>query len=203
MKNQHNTSQITNQLIPYVIEKTAGGERSYDIYSRLLKDRIIFLTGGVNSTTANTIIAQLLFLQSEDSKKDINLYINTPGGEISSGLAIVDTMNFITPDVSTICVGMAASMGSIILASGAKGKRFILPNSQVLIHQPRMSQTGGTTADLKITAEEMVKALDKTAGILAKTTGQKIEKVKKDMDRDYWLRGEEAVKYGMVDKVIE
>lgn len=202
MKNTKDTN-ISNTLIPYVIEKTSQGERSYDIYSRLLKDRIIFLTGPVNMGMANTIIAQLLFLQSEDSKKDIHLYINTPGGEIASGLAIVDTMNFITPDVSTICVGMAASMGSIILASGAKGKRFILPNSEVLIHQPRMSQTGGTTADLKITAEEMVKALNRTAEILAKQTGNSLEKIKKDMDRDYWLHGDEAVKYGIVDKVIK
>lgn len=198
-----NDTNITNTLIPYVIEKTSQGERSYDIYSRLLKDRIIFLTGPVEMGMANTIIAQLLFLQSEDSKKDIHLYINTPGGEITSGLAIVDTMNFITPDVSTICVGSAASMGSIILASGAKGKRFILPNSEVLIHQPRLSRTGGTTADIKITAEEMVKALNRTAEILAKQTGNKLEKIKQDMDRDYWLHGEEAVKYGIVDKVIK
>ena len=203
MKNNKDINQITNQLVPYVIEKTAAGERSYDIYSRLLKDRIIFITGPVSSAMANTVIAQLLFLQSEDRKKDISLYINTPGGEIASGLAIIDTMNFIEPDVSTICIGMAASMGSIILSAGKKGKRFILPNSEVLIHQPRISQTGGTTADLRITAEEMVKAMDRTAAILAENTGQPLEKVKKDMDRDYWLHGEEAVKYGLVDKVIK
>ena len=202
MKNT-NSNIPTNQLVPYVIEKTAAGERSYDIYSRLLKDRIIFITGPVSSAMANTVIAQLLFLQSEDRKKDISLYVNTPGGEIASGLAIIDTMNFIEPDVSTICIGMAASMGSIILSAGKKGKRFILPNSEVLIHQPRISQTGGTTADLRITAEEMVKAMDRTAAILAENTGQTLEKVKKDMDRDFWLHGEEAVKYGIVDKVIK
>lgn len=201
MNKQNNAK--TGQLIPYVIEKGDRGERSYDIYSRLLEDRIIFLTGPIDMGVANTVIAQLLFLQSQDKTKDISLYINTPGGEIASGLAIVDTMNFIKCDVSTICIGNAASMGSIVLASGKKGKRFILPNSEVMIHQPRIRQTGGTTSDLRITAEEMIKALDNSARILSEATGQKLEKIKKDMELDFWLHGEEAVKYGIVDKVIK
>lgn len=196
-------NNITNQLIPYVVQKTERGERSYDIYSRLLEDRIIFLTGTVDIGSANTIIAQLLYLQSEDSKKDINLYINSPGGSISAGLAIVDTMNFVKPDVSTICIGGAASMGSVILAAGKKGKRYILPNGEVMIHQPAIGRTGGTTADIKITAEELVKAHEKMAKMLAGYTGQTQQKIAKDMDRDFWLHGEEVVKYGLVDKVIK
>lgn len=197
------TNQSYNQLIPYVIQKTDKGERSYDIYSRLLEDRIIFLTGTIEMGLSNTIIAQLLFLQSEDKDKDISLYINTPGGSISDGLAIVDTINYIKPDVSTICIGNAASMGSIILTSGKKGKRYVLPNSEVMIHQPSIRQTGGTTADLKITAEQMVKAQESLATILSQTTGQKLDKIKKDMDRDFWLHGKEVVEYGLADKVIK
>ena len=190
-------------LIPTVLEKTAGGERAYDIYSRLLKERIVFLHDEVNHQTASIVIAQLLFLEAEDPKKPIKLYINSPGGSIQSGLAIIDTMNIIKPDVETYCTGMAASMGAMILSQGAKGKRFMLPNSEVIIHQPRIQQTGGTTTDVRITAEQLIKHLDRTAEIIAKTSGQNIEKVKKDMENDFWMTSEEAVKYGIVDKVIK
>ncbi len=188
-------------LVPTVIEKTAMGERAYDIYSRLLKERIIFLGTGVDDTVANLIIAQLLFLQSEDPNQDITLYINSPGGSVSAGLAIFDTMEHIKPDVSTICVGMAASMGAFLLAMGAKGKRFALPNSRVMIHQPS-GGFEGTAADIEITAKEIIKIREKLNVMLADRSGQSVEKIASDSDRDYWMSADEAAKYGLVDKVI-
>jgi ATP-dependent Clp protease protease subunit len=188
-------------LVPTVIEKTAMGERAYDIYSRLLKERIIFLGTGVDDTVANLIIAQLLFLQSEDPNQDITLYINSPGGSVSAGLAIFDTMEHIKPDVSTICVGMAASMGAFLLAMGAKGKRFALPNSRVMIHQPS-GGFEGTAADIEITAKEIIKIREKLNAMLADRSGQSVEKIASDSDRDYWMSADEAAKYGLVDKVI-
>lgn len=188
-------------LVPTVIEKTAMGERAYDIYSRLLKERIIFLGTGVDDTVANLIIAQLLFLQSEDPNQDITLYINSPGGSVSAGLAIFDTMEHIKPDVSTICVGMAASMGAFLLAMGAKGKRFALPNSRVMIHQPS-GGFEGTAADIEITAKEIIKIREKLNKLLADRSGQSVEKIASDSDRDYWMSADEAAKYGLVDKVI-
>jgi ATP-dependent Clp protease protease subunit len=196
MKDVHNSI-----LVPTVIEKTAIGERAYDIYSRLLKERIIFLGTAVDDTVANLVIAQLLFLQSEDTNQDITLYINSPGGSVSAGLAIFDTMEHIQPDVTTICVGMAASMGAFLLAMGAKGKRFALPNSRVMIHQPS-GGFEGTASDIEITAKEIVKTREKLNKILAQRTGQTIEKISADSDRDYWLSAEEAAEYGLVDKVI-
>ena len=189
-------------LVPTVIEKTQGGERAYDIYSRLLKERIIFLGTGIDDTVANLVIAQLLFLQSEDPSSDISLYINSPGGSVTSGLAIYDTMQHITPDVSTICVGMAASMGAFLLACGQKDKRFALPNSRVMIHQPS-GGFQGTAADIEITANEIIKIRHKLNSILAEKTSQKVEKIANDSDRDFWLSANEAQKYGLVDKVIE
>lgn len=188
-------------LVPTVIEKTAMGERAYDIYSRLLKERIIFLGTGVDDTVANLVIAQLLFLQSEDSDQDITLYINSPGGSVSAGLAIFDTMEHIKPDVSTICVGMAASMGAFLLAMGAKGKRFALPNSRVMIHQPS-GGFEGTAADIEITAKEIIKIREKLNTLLAERSGQNAEKIAADSDRDYWMSADEAAMYGLVDKVI-
>lgn len=188
-------------LVPTVIEKTAMGERAYDIYSRLLKERIIFLGTGVDDTVANLIIAQLLFLQSEDPNQDITLYINSPGGSVSAGLAIFDTMEHIKPDVSTICVGMAASMGAFLLAMGAKGKRFALPNSRVMIHQPS-GGFEGTAADIEITAKEIIKIREKLNAMLADRSGQSVEKIAADSDRDYWMSADEAATYGLVDKVI-
>ncbi len=188
-------------LVPTVIEKTAMGERAYDIYSRLLKERIIFLGTGVDDTVANLVIAQLLFLQSEDSNQDITLYINSPGGSVSAGLAIYDTMEHIKPDVSTICVGMAASMGAFLLAMGAKGKRFALPNSRVMIHQPS-GGFEGTAADIEITAKEIIKIREKLNTMLAERSGQSVEKIASDSDRDYWMSADEAATYGLVDKVI-
>lgn len=189
-------------LVPMVIEQTNRGERSYDIYSRLLKDRIIFASGEVNDVMADLIVAQLLFLESEDPNKDIQLYINSPGGSVSAGLAIYDTMQYIKPDVSTICIGMAASMGAILLAAGAKGKRFALPNSDVMIHQPS-GGTQGMASDIQITAEKILKTRKSLNKILAKATGQSLEKIEKDVDRDFWLDAEEAKAYGIIDKVIE
>ncbi len=189
-------------LIPTVIEKTQGGERAYDIYSRLLKERIIFLGTGIDDNVANIVIAQLLFLQSEDPTSDISLYINSPGGSVSAGLAIYDTMQHISPDVSTICVGMAASMGAFLLACGEKGKRFALPNSRVMIHQPS-GGFQGTAADIEITANEIIKIRHQLNKILADKTGQKVEKISSDSDRDFWQSAEEAKKYGLVDKVVE
>ncbi|MEQ1664948.1 MAG: ATP-dependent Clp endopeptidase proteolytic subunit ClpP [Bdellovibrionales bacterium] len=188
-------------LIPTVIEKTSGGERAYDIYSRLLKDRIIFLGGIIDENVANIVIAQLLFLANEDPKKDIQLYINSPGGHIKDGLAIIDTMNFIKPSVSTICVGMAASMGAMILSCGAKGKRYSLPNSEVMIHQP-LGGVEGQASDIEITAKNILRSREVLNKMLSKNTGQPLSKVEKDVDRNYWLNADEAKKYGIVDAVI-
>lgn len=189
-------------LIPTVIEKTVQGERAYDIYSRLLKDRIIFLGGPINDAMANTVIAQLLFLESEDNKKDIQMYINSPGGEVYSGMAIYDTMKHISPNVSTICVGLAASMASFLLAGGEKGKRFALPNSRILIHQP-MGGTQGQASDIKIQADEILKIREEMNKILSKNTGKPLKTVERDTDRDFYMRAEEAKKYGIIDKVIK
>ena len=189
-------------LIPTVIEKTMQGERAYDIYSRLLKDRIIFLGGAINEDVANVVVAQLLFLEAEDPKKDIQMYINSPGGSVYAGMAIFDTMNYVKPNVSTICVGMAASMAAFLLAGGEKGKRFSLPNSRILIHQP-MGGTEGQASDIKIQAEEILKIREEMNKILATNTGQPIEKIAKDTERDYYMRANEAAKYGIIDKVIK
>jgi len=189
-------------LIPTVIEKSQFGERAYDIYSRLLKERIIFLAGPIDDNLANIIIAQLLFLESEDPKKDIHLYINSPGGSVSSGLAILDTMNHIKPDVSTICVGIAASMGSVLLSSGAKGKRYVLPNSEIMIHQP-WGGVEGQASDIAITAKHILKTRENLNKILSKNTGQQLAKVEKDVDRDFYMSAEEAQKYGVVDKILK
>jgi len=188
-------------LIPTVIEKTPMGERAYDIYSRLLKDRIIFVYGEINDAMVNTLIAQLLFLESEDSEKDITLYVNTPGGSVVAGLALVDAMNIVKPDISTICIGMAASMGSIILASGTKGKRYILPNSEVMIHQP-WGGFQGQVSDIEITTNQFVKHKKKLTQILADASDKSFEVLEKDMDRDFYLSANEAKKYGLVDKVL-
>lgn len=189
-------------LVPYVIEQTSRGERSYDIYSRLLKDRIIFLGEEVNDTSASIIVAQLLFLESEDPKKDINLYINSPGGVITAGMAIYDTMNYIKCDVSTICIGMAASMGAFLLSGGTKGKRFALPNSTIMIHQPSGGAQGQAT-EIQIVADQIAKTKQKLNKILAENTGQPIEVVEVDTDRDNYMSAEEAVEYGIIDKVFE
>ncbi len=188
-------------LIPTVIDKTPQGERVYDIYSRLLKDRIIFLGTQVDDSSANTIVAQLLFLESEAPGKDISLYINSPGGDVFSGLAIIDTMRHISSPVSTICVGMAASMGALILAAGEKGKRYALENSEVMIHQP-MGGAGGQASDIAITAEHILRVKKKLTRMLADNTGQTYEKVEADKDRDYWMDSTEAKKYGLIDKVL-
>ena len=189
-------------LIPTVIEKSTYGERAYDIYSRLLKDRIVFLGDGIEDGIANTVIAQLLFLESQDKTKDIKLYINSPGGSVTAGLAIYDTMQYIKPDVSTICIGMAASMGAILLAAGAKGKRFVLPNSEVMIHQI-MGGAEGQATDVKIRAERILRLKDQLNRILAKHTGQNFDKVEKDTDRDFFMNAKETVSYGIADAVIE
>jgi ATP-dependent Clp protease, protease subunit len=193
-------TKLSSMLVPMVIEKSQFGERGYDIYSRLLKDRIVFLGGAIDDEVANLMIAQLLFLESEDPKKDIFLYVNSPGGSTTAGLAIVDTMNHIKPSVSTVAVGMAASMGSIILASGAKGKRFALPNAEVMIHQPWGGAQGQAT-DIEITARHILATRDRLNKILAKVSGQKLEKIQKDVDRDYFMSAEEAKKYGLIDQV--
>lgn len=189
-------------LIPTVIEKTNMGERAYDIYSRLLKERIIFLTGRIDDGMANTVIAQLLFLEHEDSKKDIKLYINSPGGSVSAGLAIYDTMQHIKPDVSTICVGVAASMGAVLLLSGKKGKRIALPNSDILLHQI-MGGTEGQASEIEIQARHILKAKDKLNQLIAKHTGQTFAKIEKDTDRDFHLSAQEAKDYGVVDEVLK
>lgn len=189
-------------LIPTVIEKTTLGERAYDIYSRLLKDRIVFLGDALDDALANTIIAQLLFLESQDKEKDIKLYINSPGGSVTAGLAVYDTMQYIKPDVSTICVGLAGSMAAILLAAGAKGKRFVLPNSEVLIHQV-MGGAEGQAIDIKIRAQRIIRIRDQLNRILAAHTGQPLAKIEKDTDRDYFMTAEEALKYGIVDKIIK
>lgn len=189
-------------LIPTVIEKTQYGERAYDIYSRLLKERIIFIGGPINDAVANSIIAQMLLLEHEDPKKDITLYLNTPGGVVSAGLAIYDTMQHIKSDVSTICVGITASMGAVLLAAGKKGKRFILPNSEVMLHQV-MGEAGGQAVEIEITARQILKIKDKLNQILAKHTGQSLSKIEKDTDRDFYLSAQEAKEYGLVDEIIK
>ena len=200
---QNQAKKITNNvLIPTVIEKTNMGERAYDIYSRLLKERIIILGSAINDTVANSIIAQLLFLESENPKKDITMYIQSPGGHVTAGLAIYDTMELIQSDVSTVCIGMAASMGAVLLAGGAAGKRFILPNAEVMIHQP-LGGTEGQASDIFIHATHIIKTKDRLNGILAKHTGQPIKTVEKDTDRDNFMSAEDALKYGLVDKIIK
>ncbi len=197
-----NPFSVTTQfLIPTVIEKSQFGERAYDIYSRLLKDRIIFLGDAIDEHVANIVVAQLLFLESQDKTKDIKLYINSPGGSVTAGLAIYDTMRYIKPDVATICVGMAASMGAVLLAAGTKGKRFALPNAEVMIHQV-MGGAEGQATDVKIRAERILKMKDALNRILAEATSQPFEKVEKDTDRDYFMNPDEAVKYGLIDKII-
>lgn len=194
--------RITNQyLVPTVIEKTNYGERAYDIYSRLLKDRIIFLGTPIDDGVANAIIAQLLFLEQQNPKEDIKLYINSPGGVVTSALAIYDTMHYVKPDVQTICVGLAASGAALLLASGAKGKRFMLPNSEAMIHQV-LGGTQGQASDIDIHARHILRTRDSLNKILAKHTGQKLSKIEKDTDRDYFMSAEEAVRYGLVDKII-
>jgi ATP-dependent Clp protease protease subunit len=189
-------------LIPTVIEKSQYGERAYDIYSRLLKERIIFLGGPVTDPVANTVIAQLLFLEHEDPKKEIKLYLNTPGGSVSGGLAIYDTMQYVKPDVATICMGIAASMGAVLLAAGKKGKRFILPNSEILLHQV-MGGAEGQAIDVEIAARQIIRIKERLNQILAKHTGQPITKIEKDTDRDFWLNAEQAKAYGLVDEIIK
>ena len=190
-----------NQLVPMVVEQTARGERAYDIYSRLLKDRIIFLGEEVNDVTASLVVAQLLFLESEDPNKDINLYINSPGGSVTAGMAIYDTMNYIKCDVCTTCIGMAASMGAFLLSGGAKGKRFALPNAEIMIHQPSGGAQGQAT-DINIVAEHILKTKDKLNRILAANTGQPLDVIVRDTERDHYMSAEEAVAYGLIDRVI-
>jgi ATP-dependent Clp protease protease subunit len=198
-----NTALDTQMLgmVPMVIEQSGRGERAYDIYSRLLKERVIFLVGPVNDQSANLIVAQLLFLESENPDKDISLYINSPGGSVSAGMAIYDTMQFIKPDVSTLCTGLAASMGAFLLAAGAKGKRFSLPNSRVMIHQP-LGGAQGQAADIEIQAREILYLRERLNAILAEKTGREIEQISRDTDRDNFMSAEQAVDYGMIDKVL-
>jgi len=193
---------MMNYLVPTVVETSANGERAYDIYSRLLKERIIMLCGEINEDTANIVVAQLLFLQSEDGSKDISLYINSPGGHITAGLAIYDTMNLSTCDISTYCIGRAASMGAFLLSGGQKGKRFALPNSTVMIHQP-LGGTQGQAVDLKIHTDEVLRLKELLNNLLVKHTGQDKEKIEKDTDRDFYMTAEDAVKYGLIDKVLK
>ena len=189
-------------LVPMVVEQTARGERAYDIYSRLLKDRVVFIVGGIEDNVANVVVAQLLYLESENPDKDIHLYINSPGGVVTAGLAIYDTMQFIKPDVSTICVGQAASMGSLLLAGGAKGKRYCLPHSRIMIHQPS-GGFQGQASDIDIQAKEVLKLRERLNAILAKHTGQSLETIETDSDRDNFMDGETAVEYGLIDTVLE
>jgi len=190
-------------LVPIVVEQTNRGERSYDIYSRLLKDRIIMLSDEINDVTASLVIAQMLFLESEDPDSDIKLYINSPGGSVTAGLAIYDTMQYVKPDVSTICVGMAASMGAFLLAAGAKGKRIALPNSEIMIHQPLVSGgIGGQASDIKIRADHIIKIKHKLNTILSENTGQPLEKIERDADRDFFMSAEEAKAYGIIDEIM-
>lgn len=189
-------------LVPMVVEQTNRGERSYDIYSRLLKDRIVFIGSAIDDTVANLVIAQLLFLEAEDPDKDISLYINSPGGSISAGMAIYDTIQYIKPDVSTICVGLAASMGAFLLAAGEKGKRFALPNAEIMIHQP-LGGTQGQATDIEIHARRIVQMKENLNRILAERTGQKLERIQKDTDRDYFMTAQEAKEYGIIDEVID
>ncbi len=197
-----NANDITAQLVPMVIEKTQGGERAFDIFSRLLKERIIFVTGVVEDHMANLIVAQLLFLESEDPKKDISMYINSPGGSVSAGLGIVDTMHHIKPDVNTVCVGLAASMGSVILSQGAKGKRGILQNAEVMIHQP-WGGVQGQASDIEITARHILKTRERLNKMLAKASGKPLAQIEKDTDRDFFMSAEEAKKYGLVDEILK
>ncbi len=196
---------VGNSLVPYVIEQTSKGERSYDIFSRLLKDRIIFLAEDVNATSASLVVAQLLFLESEDPDKEIYLYINSPGGSITDGMAIVDTINYIKCPVSTICVGMAASMGAVLLASGAKGKRYATPNAEILIHQPLIAGGGlsGQTTEIKIHADHMVRTREKLNKLLSERTGQSLETIERDTERDNYMTAEEALKYGLIDGIMD
>lgn len=199
---QKESLPANNYLVPMVIEKTLGGERAFDIFSRLLKERIIFITGGIEDHMANLVVAQLLFLEAEDPKKDIQIYINSPGGSVTAGLSIIDTMHHIKPDVATLCVGMAASMGSLILSQGAKGKRSILPNAEVMIHQPS-GGAYGQASDIDITAKHIIKTRDKLNKMLAKATGQKLTKIEQDVDRDFFMDAEESLAYGIVDKIYK
>lgn len=189
-------------LVPIVVEQTSRGERSYDIYSRLLKDRIIMLTGEINDAIADLVVAQMIFLESEDDTKDISLYINSPGGSVTAGFAIYDTMNFIKCDVSTICIGLAASMGAFLLASGEKGKRIALPNSEIMIHQP-LGGASGKSTDVEIYAKRLLRTREKLNEILSERTGQPIDVIQKDTDKDYFMEAEEALKYGLIDKILE
>ena len=198
-----NHPEIFNQLVPYVIEQTGRGERGMDIYSRLLRERIIFIGTPIDDHIASLIIAQLIFLEAEDSEKDINLYVNSPGGSVTAGLAIYDTMRYIKPDVSTICVGMAASMGAILLSGGADGKRSALPNAKIMIHQPWVGGLQGQTTDIQIHAKEMLKTRDSLYSILSKHTGKTMEQITKDCDRDYFLTSEEAKEYHLIDNILE
>ena len=193
---------IENNLVPMVVEQSSRGERAYDIYSRLLKDRIIFIVGKIDDYVANLVVAQLLFLESEDPKKDIYMYINSPGGVITSGLSILDTMNYLKCDVSTVCFGQAASMGAVLLAGGAKGKRFALPNSRVMIHQP-LGGVQGQATDIEIHAKEIKTLKEKLNNILATATGQTLKKIEKDTERDFFMDSKEAAKYGLIDEILE
>jgi len=193
---------IENNLVPMVVEQSSRGERAYDIYSRLLKDRIIFIVGKIDDYVANLVVAQLLFLESEDPKKDIYMYINSPGGVITSGLSILDTMNYLKCDVSTVCFGQAASMGAVLLAGGAKGKRFALPNSRVMIHQP-LGGVQGQATDIEIHAKEIKTLKEKLNNILATATGQTLKKIEKDTERDFFMDSKEAAKYGLIDEIFE
>ncbi|WP_230661747.1 ATP-dependent Clp endopeptidase proteolytic subunit ClpP [Psychrobacter sp. I-STPA10] len=199
---QHITNTPQSALVPMVVEQSARGERSFDIFSRLLRERVIFLTGQVEDNMANLIVAQMLFLEAENPDKDIHLYINSPGGSVSAGLAVFDTMNFIKPEVSTICMGGAYSMGSFLLAAGQKGKRYALANSRVMIHQPSGGAQGQAT-DIEINAREILKIRDRLNRILSERTGQPLEKIARDVERDYWLDAQEAKEYGLVDEVLE
>ena len=193
--------QIKNTVVPYVIDNTGKGERSYDIYSRLLEDRVIFLTGEINDAVADAVVAQLIFLESKDPNKDICLYINSPGGSVTAGMAIYDTMNYIKCDVSTICIGLAASMGAFLLSSGTKGKRYALPNSEIMIHQP-LGGAQGQASDIKIQADHIIKTKHRLNSILAMNSGKPYEQVEKDTDRDNYLSAEDAKEYGLIDEVI-
>lgn len=188
-------------LVPYIVEQTSRGERSYDIYSRLLEDRIIFLSGEIDDAVANTVVAQLIYLEAKDPQKDISLYINSPGGSVSAGLAIYDTMNYVKCDVSTICIGMAASMGAFLLSSGQKGKRYALPNSEIMIHQP-LGGAQGQASDIKIAAEHILKTKKKLNEILAQNSGRSLQEIERDTDRDNYLSAQEALEYGLIDKVF-
>lgn len=194
-------NNVKGALVPYIVEQTSRGERSYDIYSRLLEDRIIFLSGEIDDAVANTVVAQLIYLEAKDPSKDISLYINSPGGSVSAGLAIYDTMNYIKCDVSTICIGMAASMGAFLLSSGQKGKRFALPNSEIMIHQP-LGGAQGQASDIKIAADHILKTRHKLNTILAQNSGKPLEVIERDTDRDNYLSAQEALEYGLIDRVF-